>query len=129
MTHVILPYPPSTNRLWRRGVGRTYESPEAKAFKGLAAIQAKRANLELRTGPVELILILHPKKTKRPSARPTRCIDLDNALKVACDALQGIAYVNDSQVVSIRARKGEPVPCGALSVEVRVSREWLLDAL
>jgi crossover junction endodeoxyribonuclease RusA len=122
VTHLILPYPPSTNRMWRIGNGRAYQSAEAKAFKALAAIQAKRAKLELRTGPVEIIVILHPKKPKRPSARPVRCQDLDNVLKVAIDALQGIAYVNDSQIVSIRATKGDPVPCGALSVEVRAPK-------
>lgn len=126
--HVILPYPPSTNRLWRNGSGRTYQTAEAKAFKGLAAIQAKRAGLEMRTGPVELIVILHPKKPKRDTGRPVRCMDLDNALKAAQDALQGIAYVNDSQIVSIRAIKGDPVPCGALSVEVRAVKKCLMGA-
>jgi crossover junction endodeoxyribonuclease RusA len=121
MTHIILPYPPSTNRLWRTGHGRTYQSAEAKAFKALAAIQAKRAGMELREGPVQLLVILHPKKPKRQSGRPVRCIDLSNSIKVVEDALQGIGYVNDSQVVSIRAKKGEPVPCGALSIEVRAA--------
>jgi crossover junction endodeoxyribonuclease RusA len=47
-----------------------------------------------------------------------RCIDLDNGLKVAVDALQGVAYANDSQLVGISIRRGEPVPGGALVVSV-----------
>ncbi|EMS1813588.1 RusA family crossover junction endodeoxyribonuclease, partial [Neisseria gonorrhoeae] len=46
-------------------------------------------------------------------------IDLDNALKVALDALQGVAYHNDRQVRRIAADyAGEPVAGGGLAVEV-----------
>jgi len=37
--------------------------------------------------------------------RPTKRPDLDNVIKVFCDALQSIAYKNDSQIVYITARK------------------------
>ncbi len=36
-----------------------------------------------------------------PAKRP----DLDNVVKIFCDALQGIAYKNDSQVVTLLAGK------------------------
>jgi len=85
----------------------------------VAKAQAGKARMELRTGMVELIVILHPKQRKRETAKPVRCMDLDNCLKVAIDALQGIAYTNDSQIMRIVAQKGQPVPCGALSIEVR----------
>ncbi|EPI5870320.1 RusA family crossover junction endodeoxyribonuclease, partial [Neisseria gonorrhoeae] len=45
--------------------------------------------------------------------------DLDNALKVALDALQGVAYHNDRQVRRIAADYAdEPVTGGGLAVEV-----------
>jgi crossover junction endodeoxyribonuclease RusA len=118
MTHIILPYPPSANRLWRNARGRMIPSAEAVAFKGLAGIQAARARMPLRDGPVQVCVILHPKKPKRPGKGEVRSIDLDNALKAALDALQGIAYTNDRQIQRIVATRGEPVPSGALSVEV-----------
>ncbi len=39
--------------------------------------------------------------------RPARRGDLDNCLKVLLDALKGIAFVDDSQVVHIHARRYE----------------------
>ena len=43
-------------------------------------------------------------------------LDLDNCIKVALDALIGIAYEDDSQVVRLTAEIGEPVEGGGLSV-------------
>ena len=40
-------------------------------------------------------------KGKRPEVRP----DIDNIVKIVMDALNGIAYDDDSQVVEIKARK------------------------
>lgn len=37
--------------------------------------------------------------------RPARRGDLDNRIKVTLDALQGIAFKNDSQIVEIHARR------------------------
>lgn len=38
-------------------------------------------------------------------------------MKAAIDALNGIAWLDDSQLVEILARKAEPVEAGALIVE------------
>jgi crossover junction endodeoxyribonuclease RusA len=119
MTHLTLPYPPSCNRLWRVTSRGTYPTAEAAAFKAEAGWLAKAAGLKLMEGPIKLTVILHPKQPKRyKPGEPIRCLDLDNALKATIDALQGIAYLNDSQIVDIRALKGEPIPGGGLSVEV-----------
>jgi crossover junction endodeoxyribonuclease RusA len=64
---------------------------------------------------VALVVVLHPKMTKKGEASKT-VIDLDNCLKVALDALQGVAYENDKQVRSIRLDYGEPLECGGLSI-------------
>jgi crossover junction endodeoxyribonuclease RusA len=128
VTHVLLPYPPSANRLWRVFRGRVVSSAIATAYKATAAVLARKAGMRLSTGPVELVVIVHPKARKRETGKPHRCIDTSNALKCAEDALQGVGYVNDSQVVSIRARRGDPVPQGALSVEVRRA-EQVTEAL
>jgi crossover junction endodeoxyribonuclease RusA len=53
-----------------------------------------------------------------------RRIDLDNALKVCLDSLQGVAYNNDKQITALVVRLGEPVPQGAMSVVVSPDRRW-----
>ncbi len=69
-------------------------------------------------GSVAVRLRLIPKANKDGSANKT-VIDLDNALKVALDALQGIAYHNDRQVRRIGAEYAdEPVAGGGLAVEI-----------
>jgi len=45
-------------------------------------------------------------------------MDLDNCIKVACDALQGVLYDNDRQIERISIEIGAPMCGGALSVEV-----------
>lgn len=117
--HVVLPYPISANRYWisfyapklkRVCVGPT---AEAKSYKSECGWLAKAAGIRqpLR-GPVALTFRLVPKNGV--------CMDLDNALKVAIDALKGIAYMDDSQVRRIEAERCEPDGGKArLEVEVR----------
>lgn len=113
-----LPYPVSTNRYWRTFRGRQVVSTEAREFKAHAALVAKLAGVVVASGPVLVAINLAPKAPKRKSARPVRCIDLDNALKVALDALNGVAWLDDSQVVGISARRVEPTPGGGMEVSI-----------
>lgn len=46
-------------------------------------------------------------------------LDLDNCLKIALDAMQGVLFTNDRQVVELQARVGSAVADGALMVRVR----------
>jgi crossover junction endodeoxyribonuclease RusA len=117
MKTVSLPYPPSANRYWRIAMNRLYPSAEAKAFKRTAAVLARSAGIQPTPAPMAVSVTLHPKLTKKGEASKTR-IDLDNALKVTLDALNGIAWEDDSQVVGIIARIGNGIDCGGLTVEV-----------
>lgn len=63
------------------------------------------------TGPLRLTMIAYlpmprniPKK-RRMTALPAKRPDLDNYVKQVEDALQGYAFVDDAQIVSIEARK------------------------
>lgn len=116
-----LPYPISQNRYWRvrviKGVAMTYVSTEAKAYKQEAAWKAKAAGIRVALGDVAMAVILHPKKNKDGSASKTR-LDLDNCIKVLFDALNGVAYADDKQVVRIGAEIGNPVEGGGVSVKV-----------
>ena len=113
-----LPSPPSTNRLWRTTrTGRMYQAPEVSKWKSNAAWTATMAGVSVTDAPVAVSIVLQPSLTKRGKEMRRR-IDLDNAIKAVLDALNGIAYVDDRQVVDIRASLGEPVQGGGLTVEV-----------
>ena len=92
---LMVPYPPSANVYWRvTRQGRIYVSPEAKAYRARVRWLAMGARLRPLTGPVSLSLAVY---------RPRRAGDLSNRIKVLEDALQGVAYADDSQVVELHA--------------------------
>jgi crossover junction endodeoxyribonuclease RusA len=94
----VLPVPPSANRYWRNYGGRVVVSDEARAYKGQAGWLAKEAGCGLLTGPVGVLLHVH---------RARRVGDLDNYIKVLLDALRGVVFEDDSQVVELHAFRGE----------------------
>lgn len=113
----MLPYPISANRYWRNFRGRMVVSSEAKTYKDQVAWNFKALEITPATGDVELSMKLHPKLTTKGKASRT-LIDLDNCIKVCLDALQGVLYVNDNQVIKLTAEIGEPVLGGGLSVGI-----------
>ena len=113
---VTLPYPPSANR-YLRHTGRTYRTKEAESYRALAGYMAKQSGTTVIRGPVEVVVTLHPKLTAKGKASGT-CLDLDNCIKVAIDALQGIAFENDRQVKRIVMAYGEAVKDGGLTLAV-----------
>lgn len=115
--YVVLPYPISANRYFRNFRGRMVISSEAKAYKKQVAWTFHALGIKPAEGDVSLTVKLHPKLTKTGAASRT-LIDLDNALKVVFDALQGVLYVNDKQVKKLTAEVGEPVDGGGLSVGI-----------
>ena len=124
---LYLPYPISTNRYWRTFRGRTIRSAEAVAYKEQVAEIALESGMKIHPGCVRVDMLLHPALPKdwekRQKKDPlwllsVRRIDLDNAMKVAIDALQGIAFENDRQITSLSIGLGHAVMDGALSVRV-----------
>ena len=113
-----LPYPVSANRYWtaffatklRRVITRVTE--EAEAYKEECGWIAKAAGVRAPfMGSVELRVRLIPENRI--------CMDLDNCLKVTIDALKGVVYEDDDQVMRIVAERAEPDPAGKrLEVEV-----------
>lgn len=127
--HLILPYPISGNRYWRhtvvRGRAVTYVSSEAKKYReevALAFSRAFGARAPL-TGPLAMTLSLHghrpidwAKRQRKEGALwwlDAKSIDLGNAEKVLADALQGLAYVDDKQIVEQHKFKRAPDDRGA----------------
>ena len=113
----LLPYPPSLNayrRVDRRGF--TYQTKAALQYK-LAVHEIVGNNTTDEN--VQLSIKLLPKLTRTGIASKV-CLDLDNCLKVALDALQGCLYDNDNQVKRILLEYGEPVENGGLSIECEI---------
>lgn len=126
MTYLTLPYPVSANRNWRHAGGNTYLSAEARAYRRDVACLAKAGGvLRPLEGRVRMEIDVHPPRPKDWERRArkdegwhwsVRCIDIDNALKVVLDALQGVAFVNDRQVVRLTVVRQAPVDGGAVGV-------------
>lgn len=103
---LILPYPISSNVYWRtRVIGKgknaramIYVSPEAIEYKRECKAIADAAGATPVAGSVELEMIFY---------RPQKSGDVNNFIDVPLDALQGVAYVNDSQVWKITAFRRE----------------------
>ena len=117
---MILPWPISANDYWRSvpnpRTGRmvVLVSREARAYKKLVAWRAVEFGFKRPLeGDVELRLRLVPDSQSR--------MDLDNAMKVVIDALKGVVFVDDRQIVRIfaeRAKREKGVGNRRLEVDV-----------
>lgn len=130
MTTLVLPYPVSANRYWRSFVPKGGKraivtlSDEAKKYREECGWRARLAGVRSPLqGRVALTLRLYPARpqdwAKRAQRNPdgwdddVRCIDLGNAEKVLCDALNGIAWVDDKQIRRMVKHRCEPDEKGA----------------
>lgn len=119
---LVLPYPISTNRYWRtftpKGSKRAHTvlSQEAKDYKKAVENIALAAGIGSPIGGrVGVQYVLVPKRPldwqKRAKKDPegwgdtVQCIDLDNAMKVIIDSLNGIAFEDDKWVRTIEANR------------------------
>ena len=114
---LYLPYPPSTNRLWRYERGYARLSDEAKDWIALASLEARSASCRPLEGPVVVLMQLHPRLTKKGKASQVR-LDVDGPIKITLDALIGHCYQDDKQVVLVQSQLGDPMPKGGISVQV-----------
>jgi Holliday junction resolvase RusA-like endonuclease len=73
--------------------GRVYSSQEQRAAERATAMQIRAAVKSPMTGNVALACVFYRPNRQR--------IDVDNMLKHVCDAANGIAWHDDSQVTSI----------------------------
>lgn len=91
---LILPYPPSVNHLYASWRGRRITSAKGRKFKSDIAVLAKRQGAKILTGDLSVTFrVYRPKKTG----------DLDNRLKISQDALKGICFCDDKQIIEIHA--------------------------
>lgn len=108
---IELPWPPSTNRIWRNVKGKTLLSAEGRQFRELAArycVIAGAAGKRL-SGQLSVTVVAYAPDRRRR--------DLDNLLKPTLDALTHAGvWGDDSQVSDLRIRWGENCKGGKLVV-------------
>lgn len=83
--------------------------PELRAWRKAVGLEARRHAINPWRGPIRVVAVfeLH-EPAKVPAERkgwPATYPDLDTLLRAILDALTGIVFVDDSQVVEITARK------------------------
>ena len=110
MMNLVLNHPISANRYWRIYRNHAVKSAEARAYQAHVTATAIQAGImEPMTGPIALRIEYY-------RAKPKRAMDLDNVAKVAIDALNGIAWLDDQQLSSIYITAAGYRPGGALIV-------------
>jgi Holliday junction resolvase RusA-like endonuclease len=107
---ITLPVPPTANLYWRHVGQRVLLSREARAYKHHAALVAASAGMRPLDGPVVVTLVWY---------RAARRGDLDNRAKVAIDALIGVGFTDDSNVVELHAYRYEDKHNPRMEVTVR----------
>lgn len=103
MTQFGLPFPPSTNHIWRHVRGRTFLSAAGRRFRQRVAAILRAANIQPTSGKLCCSVTVFPPDRRRR--------DLDNLLKSLLDAMQhGGALHDDSQIVWLLIEKAELCP-------------------
>lgn len=110
---LTLPVPPSANRLWRNGKGRTYKDKAAVAYNeavyALCLQAGYRKPLWPKTTPLRVSLTWY---------RQVRKGDLDNRAKATLDALRRIIYVDDAQVSELHLYRVDGQRPGRVEVTI-----------
>lgn len=123
MIKFTIPVPPQSKQSVRKGVHSFYVDPKKKDYQKLLSFYASREFDLQRAMPIRGVILLRvkfifssTKKILRGRYKNTRP-DLDNLLKPLKDALSGVFFEDDSQIVSIEATKiyGE---VGCIDVEL-----------
>jgi Holliday junction resolvase RusA-like endonuclease len=117
-------------RFARRGPGvATYDAPASRDYKSwvrscaMQAMTKQAGEIIPREVPLHIVLtvsVARPKSIPKNRLLPVVKPDLDNFLKTVQDALEGIVYQADQQIVSVRAVKKYS---SSDSVEVRIM-DW-----
>lgn len=115
---LVLPYPPSANRLWRRWRGRTALAAAAVKYRRQVAGLWWEARQRAELAPIgrkscRVWMWAHPPDHRRR--------DLDNLIKPLLDALQWAGIMeNDCQVRGLSIRWANVRPGGQVRVRLLV---------
>lgn len=117
-----LDYPMPLNRQYRQFRGRTIISADGRKWKAKAQAMAIQQGARLIAGAVYVSITIHPKTNKDGSASRV-LVDIDSPLKALFDALNGIAYTDDSQIKMLGVCYGEAKEGGGMTVIVEAMKK------
>lgn len=110
MTTFTIPFPPSTNHIWKSSGKRRFLSSEYVAFKGMVDFIVKRERVP-RIGEKRMAVAIELCGPNR------RKYDIDNRVKAILDALTASGvWEDDEQVDQLHVRRGEIVKGGCAVV-------------
>ena len=113
MIEIKLPWPPSTNRVWRNVKGRTILSADGRMYRevvGMHCLASKIAGKRL-SGRLSVRFIINPPDRRRR--------DIDNLVKVPLDALTHAAvWLDDSQIDEMYMRRKEVKKDGEITIQI-----------
>jgi crossover junction endodeoxyribonuclease RusA len=110
MISLTFPEPPSSNRYWRNVNGRMVLSKAAKDYRATVALACLRSRLGAPlAGDVAVTLKWF---------RSRKSGDLDNRIKQALDALQGVVVANDSLVCELHCYRADDKTNPRLEVSI-----------
>jgi Holliday junction resolvase RusA-like endonuclease len=92
----------------RGGFAKVYDPKKSRDWKELVAMEAKRRGCYQLDGPLRMILVFRlrkPKSAPRSRKYPIVKPDTSNFIKGIEDALNGICYHDDSQIIILEAQK------------------------
>lgn len=95
-----LPWPPTTNKIWRAYKGRNILSAPARAWRKQAEQELMVQKPKAVKGPVELFI--------RLSSPTNRRFDLDNRCKAPIDLLVHMGVIEDDNDAIVRRLVVEP---------------------
>ena len=108
---IVLPLPPSTNANWDHYSGRTVLSEETRNFRANVRLLANIARVRPFDGDVAVYVHVYRSRADQ---------DLDNyAGKTVLDALQGVLFHDDIQVVELHSWRHDDKANPRVEVEVR----------
>lgn len=117
LTLPIHPVPASRPRVYRR---RAYYNEPYNSFRGeLEEIISSVWDIDPLDIPLQVDIWIYADRPQNP-ANPYPSPDWDNYAKAVCDAMNGIVYVDDKQIVDGRCVKqwSEPGEGGYIIVEI-----------
>ena len=114
MTTFTIPFPPTTNHIWKSSGKRRYLSSEYVAFKGLVDYIVKRERIP-KFGDKRMAVAIELCAPNR------RRVDIDNRVKAVLDAFtESHVWDDDSQVDQLHVKRGTIVKGGCAVVTLEV---------
>lgn len=114
MIRLTLPYPPVMNTYYRmvvvKGTPRMLISAAGRAYKTECGWMAKSQGARPVRGEIAVTATYY---------RPRRRGDIDGVQKALFDALNGVAWIDDEQIVDFHAKRREDKRNPRVEIEIR----------